>query len=87
MSRAVFPFSHPTQPSSIPQDDLLQNFSTRVERYTKRTGCYPLAEPWYSGCRVTILASHIMTRVQLDAFEDELYSRIQHDLPFLCAAV
>lgn len=72
---------------TIPQNDLVHDFSTHVEQYARTNGCYPLAEPWYSTQRVAILSSRAMTHTQLAAFEDELHARIQHDLPSLCAAV
>lgn len=85
---------HPVPPplcvaerSPIPQSDLLREFSLRVKCYARRTGYYPLAEPWYTGHRIKILSSQTVTPVQMDAFEDDLFARIQEHTSLLCAGI
>lgn len=88
MYHAIQPATHPTAGHpKIPQNDLLRNFSLHVETYAHTKGCYPLAEPWYTGERIDILQSRVMTNTQLVAFEDELHAHIQEELSSLCAAV
>ncbi|AKM78737.1 MAG: hypothetical protein UX49_C0033G0003 [Candidatus Wolfebacteria bacterium GW2011_GWC2_46_275] len=87
MYHTYFTQTIPVSKPSFLDNALVQHFSQEVETYALVTGCYPLAEPWYSGHRVAILGSGVMTHAQLAAFEDELHTRIQQDLIPLCAAV